>query len=116
MTRLLDYLAILGIFVGTSLVVLASAEIGYRWARSRRQNRVEKEAPIGAMAAATLGLLAFLLAFTFQIAEDAYHARKVVVVQEASAIRLTYLLSGVAAPAQRSEIQTVLRQYVDERL
>src|SRR4051794_4801383 len=116
MSRLIDDLAILGIFVGTSLMVLASAEIGYRWARTRQHNRVEKEAPIAAMAAATVGLLAFLLAFTFGIAEDAYHARKVSVVQEASAIRLAYLLSNVAPAAQRTEIQTVLRQYVDERL
>src|SRR3954466_7090080 len=116
MARLLDDLAILGIFVGTSLMVLASAEIGYRWARIRRHTRAEKEAPIGAMAAATLALLAFLLAFTFGIAEDAYHARKVSVMQEANAIRLTYLLSNVAPPAQRTEIQTVLREYVDERL
>jgi hypothetical protein len=116
MARLLDDLAILGVFVGTLVAVLASAELGYRWASTRRRNRVEKEAPIGAMAAATLGLLAFLLAFTFGVAEDAYHARKVAVVEEANAIRLTYLLSNVAAPAQRDEIRTVLRQYVDQRL
>jgi hypothetical protein len=68
------------------------------------------------MAEATLALFAFLLAFTFGIAEDAYNARRAAMVQEAGAIRLTYLLSGVLAPAQRIEIRTVLREYVDQRL
>ena len=71
---------------------------------------------MGAMVGATLGLLAFLLAFTFGIAADAFHARKVALVNEANAIRMTYLLSSVTPEAHRSEIRTVLREYVDERL
>lgn len=105
-----------GVFLATSLYVLASAEVGYRLARSRRSGRGEKEEPVGKMAEATLALFAFLLAFTFGIAEDAYNARRATMVQEAGAIRLTYLLSGVLAPAQRIEIRTVLREYVDQRL
>jgi hypothetical protein len=116
MGRLFADFSTWGVFVATSFLVLVSAEIGYRWAAKRREKGVENEAPIGTMAAATLGFLAFLLAFTFGIAEDAFHARKVGLVQEANAIRLTYLLSGVVPPAQRTEIRTVLRQYVDERL
>jgi hypothetical protein len=68
------------------------------------------------MVGAALGLLAFLLAFTFGIAADAYHARKVALVQEANAIRMTYLLTGAIPEAYRAEIRIVLRQYVDERL
>jgi hypothetical protein len=68
------------------------------------------------MVGATLGLRAFLLAFTFGIAADAFHARKVALVDEANAIRMTYLLTSVIPEAQRSEIRTVLREYVDERL
>jgi fumarate reductase subunit C len=61
-------------------------------------------------------LLAFLLAFTFGIAADAYNARKLALVDEANAIRMTYLLSDVIPEAHRVEIRTVLRKYVDERL
>lgn len=71
---------------------------------------------MGAMVGATLGLLAFLLAFTFGIAADAFHARKVALVDEANAIRMTYLLSSVTPEGHRSEIRTLLREYVDERL
>jgi hypothetical protein len=106
-----------GVFVGTLLLVFASVEAGFRSARQRQKDReLEKEAPAGAMAGATLGLLAFLLAFTFGIAADAFQARKVAVVDEASAIRMTYLLSGVTPEANCSEVRTVLREYVDERL
>jgi len=97
--------------------VLASVEVGYRLARQRQKvHELEKEAPVGAMVGATLGLLAFLLAFTFGIAADAFHARKEALVKEASAIRITYLLSDVVPQAYRAEIRTVLREYVDERL
>ena len=106
-------LPIWGIFVGTLLLVLASVEVGHRWARHRQRDRqLENEAPVGA----TLSLLAFLLAFTFGIAADAFHARKVALVNDANAIRMTYLLSSVIPEAQRSEIRTVLREYVDQRL
>src|SRR6476661_10600210 len=114
--RLLVEMAMGGVFLGTSLFVLASAEVGYRLARSRRGGRAEKEEPVGKMAEATLALFAFLLAFTFGIAEDAYNARRAALVQEAGAIRLTYLLSGMLPSPQRIETRTALREYVDQRL
>lgn len=106
-----------GVFVGTLLLVLASVEAGFHLARMRQKERDrEKEAPVGAMAGATLGLLAFLLAITFGLAADAFHARKVALVDETSAIRMTYLLAGTTPEPQRTEIRTVLREYVDQRL
>jgi len=117
MDRVFTDLPIWGVFVGTLFLVLASVEAGYRWARHRQREReLEKEAPVGAMVGATLGLLAFLLAFTFGIAADAFHARKVALVDEANAIRMSYLLSSVLPEAHGSEIRTLLRDYVDERL
>ena len=117
MLRLFAEMPIWGVFVVTLLLVIASVEVGYSWAARRKQHRRrEDEAPVGAMVGATLGLLAFLLTFTFGIAADAFHARKVALLEEANAIRMTYLLSDVIPEAQRGEIRTVLRQYVDERL
>lgn len=117
MGRLFDDLPLWGIFVGTLLVALAAVETGYRLARQRQKlHELEKEAPVGAMVGATLGLLAFLLAFTFGIAADAFHSRKEALVQEASAIRMTYLLSDVTPEANRSEIRAVLRAYVEQRI
>jgi hypothetical protein len=117
MERVFADIPILVVFVGTLFLVLASLEGGYRWGRHRQAKReLEKEAPVGGMAAATLGLLAFLLAFTFGIGADAFHARRVAVVQEANAIRMTYLLTDVIPEPSRAEVRLVLREYVDERL
>ncbi len=117
MNQLFTDLPIWGVFVGTMFLVLATVEGGYLWARHRQKEReLEKEAPVAAMVGATLGLLAFLLAFTFGIAADAFHARKVALVDEVNAIRMTYLLSNVIPQTHRAEIRSLLREYVDERL
>jgi hypothetical protein len=117
MRRFLEIIPIIGVFVGTLVLVLAAVELGYRWARHRQANQeLEKEAPVAAMVAATLGLLAFLLTFTFGIALDAYHARKLALVEEANAIRMTYRACDLIPQALRAETRGVLRQYVDERL
>src|SRR5262245_32052723 len=117
MDRFFADIPIVGVLAMTLLLTLASAEIGYRWARKRQTGREEeKEAPVGAMAGAKLGLLAFLLAFIFGIAADAFQARKLALTQEANAIRMSYLLADVIPEPHRVEIRKVLREYVDERL
>ena len=105
------------IFVLTFALALGSVEAGYRWGRYRQARaQAEKEAPVGAMVGATLGLLAFLLAFTFGLAADAYQARKTTVLDEANAIRVVYMMTGMVPEPQRSDVRSILRDYVDERL
>ena len=61
------------LFLITLAMVLLSAELGYRLGRHRRtRSGEEKEAPVGAMVGAELGLLAFLLAFSFGVAEQRF--------------------------------------------
>ena len=106
-----------GIFAGTLLLVLVAVETGHRWARRRQQRlQTEKEGPVGAMVGATLGLLAFLLAFTFGVVADAFHARKVALTEEVSAIHVCHELAGALPQSDRDEVRAVLRRYVDERL
>ena len=65
----LDALPLWGLFVIILLIVLVSVEFGYRLGKYRRnRHEEEKEAPLGTMVGATLGLLAFVLAFTFGLA------------------------------------------------
>jgi hypothetical protein len=119
MQHLLDALPIWGLFLLVLLIVLISIEVGYRRGRIVQQREVgkqEKEAPVGAMVGATLGLLAFLLAITFSIAEDGFNARKVALLEEVNAIRTTYLRTAFIPEANRDEVRRILRQYVDERL
>jgi len=61
----------------TIAIALASVEIGFRVALYRKQRSAdEPEAPAAGMVGATLGLLAFMLAFTFGLAGTRFEARR----------------------------------------
>jgi hypothetical protein len=112
----LDALPLWGVFVAILIVVLLSVECGYRLGRYRRnRHEQEKETPVGTMVGATLGLLAFILAFTFGLAAARFDARRQVLLDEANAIGTTFLRAGML-PERREEIRTLLRNYVDVRL
>ena len=113
---LLDALPLWALFVFILLIVLLSVESGYRLGRYRRSRQEqEKEAPVGTMVAATLGLLAFILAFTFGLAAARFDARRQVLLDEANAIGTTYLRAGML-PERGEEIRALLRDYVGARL
>ncbi|MBO3276727.1 bestrophin-like domain [Pseudomonas schmalbachii] len=112
----LDALPLWGLFVTILILVLLSVEGGYRLGKYRRsRSEEEKESAVGAMVGATLGLLAFILAFTFGLAAERFDTRRQVVLDEANAIGTTYLRAGML-PERREEIRTLLREYVDVRL
>jgi len=112
----LDVLPLWGVFIVILVVVLLSVECGYRLGRYRRsRSEQEKEAPVGTMVGATLGLLAFILAFTFGLAAARFDARRQVLLNEANAIGTTYLRAGIL-PERGEQIRTLLRDYVAARL
>ena len=112
----LDTVPLWGFFVLTLVLVLLAVEGGYRLGRFRlARAEHEKEAPVGAMVAAMLGLLAFMLAFTFGLAAQRYDARRQLLLDEANAIGTTYLRAEML-PQHEDEIRALLRDYVDVRL
>lgn len=111
----LDVLPLWGFFIFILLLVLFSVEGGYRFGKYRTKQAQEKETPVGEMVAAMLGLLAFILAFTFGLAAERFDKRRHVLLDEANAIGTTYLRAGML-PEKREEIRKLLRDYVDTRL
>lgn len=112
----LDALPLGGLFVAILLVVLLSVECGYRLGKYRRsRHELEKEAPVGTMVGAVLGLLAFILAFTFGLAAARFDNKRQVLLDEANAIGTTYLRAGIL-PERSEQIRALLRDYVDTRL
>ena len=100
----------------TMIVSLLALETGYKsgiWRHSRAAD--EKEAPVAAMAAAVLGLLAFMLAFTFSMAASRFDARRQAVLEEANAIGTSRLRSRLLAEPQRSKMTELLRRYTEIR-
>ena len=113
----LDYLPLWALFGITLVLVLLAVEAGYRigrWRKGRTEH--EGEIPVGAIVAAILGLLAFLLAFTFGMAASRFELRRELVLDEANAIGTTYLRAALVPEPHRKEIRTLLRSYVDLRL
>lgn len=105
------------LFAITLAVTTVSVEIGACVAHfSLRGKPKDPEAPVGSLVAAMLGLVAFLLAFTFGMTMSRLDARKQLVLQESNAIGTTYLRAGLLPAEQRMEIRKLLRDYVDVRL
>jgi hypothetical protein len=74
----LDALPLWGLFMAILLLILLAIEGGYRLGQYRRsRSEQEKEAPVGAMVGATLGLLAFMPDFSVAAVDDLGHCRAV---------------------------------------
>jgi hypothetical protein len=113
----MDSIPIWALLSGTVIGLVVVIEIGFRLGSViHRHSEDEKESPVGAISAATLGLLAFMLAFTFSITTDRYEARKTLVREEANAIGTMYLRTDFLAEPDRTESRQLLRQYLDDRV
>lgn len=104
-------------FPATVVLVLAVIDVGYRLGRLRRASVAdEKEAPVGAMSAAVLGLLAFFLAFTFGYCGARFEERRNALIEEVNAIGTCYLRSQMLPPQIGSDVRKLLRGYVALRV
>jgi hypothetical protein len=113
----LDSVPLWGAFALSTALALLALESGYRLGRWRKQRGAdEKDGPTGAMVGAVLGLLAFMLAFTFSLSASRFDARRQVVLEEANAVGTTYLRAGLIPEPERSEVESLLREYVNARI
>lgn len=93
-------------------IVLVSNEVGWRLGSHQQQMQgIEGKTPISAPVGATMGLLAFLLAFTFGMAATRFDSRKQAVMQEANAIGTAYLRTSFLPEQPRAEARQILRDY-----
>lgn len=94
------FLAILG---GTRLgVVMKQSEKG--------------ESSIGSIVGATLGLLAFLLAFTFNMAANRFDQRKQLLMDDVNAIATAYRRAGMLSQPYAADTRSLLREYLGLRV
>ena len=114
---MIESIPIWAMFIGSSVLVVASIELGYRLGhRSHRRSAEEKESPVSAIAASVLGLLAFMLAFTFGLVSNRYDAKKALVREEANAIGTAWLRADLLPSGDRAEAKELLREYLEKRL
>ncbi|MET0029371.1 MAG: hypothetical protein ABW101_17200 [Candidatus Thiodiazotropha sp.] len=119
--QLLDRLDVWLLFILLVMVLFATAELGYHFGRRRQQragksvfDKEEKQA--GTLMGATLGLLAFMLAFTYGAANSIHAERKALVLEESNAIGTAWLRARFLQDAQVEVVDRLLREYVDTRI
>ena len=114
---LFESLPIAAIYVLSVVLMLTFGEVGYQFG-VRARTRQDKEAPtsLGPMVGGLLGMLAFVLAFTFSMAASQYDLRKKNVLDEANAIGTAYLRADLLDKQYGIEVRRLLREYVDVRL
>lgn len=105
------------LFIITFSTLLLAFESGlFLGKRHQLVSEPEDRSPIGSIVAATLGMLAFLLAFTFGLAATKFDERRTLVIEEANAIGTTYLRAGYLSDPYRKEIKSLLKEYVSLRI
>lgn len=116
-SELFQNISLFGFLILTFIVLFFAFEGGVILGKKHRLISEPKDkSPIGSIVAATLGLLAFLLAFTFGISASKFDDRRMLVIDEANAIRTTYLRAGYLSDPYRTEIRNLLKEYVLLRL
>jgi hypothetical protein len=102
-----------GLFVFTAVTILLSLSVGFRLGSyTAKRSELDKNAPIVPVISAMLGLLAFMLAFTFGMASSLYTERNRLLLDEVNVIRTTYMNADFLEKSKGFEIQRLLREYV----
>jgi len=113
----LDILPLWVLFIVLLLANLFLDECGFRVGRLRSERaQKESDATMSAIVASELGLLAFMLAFSFQIVSSRFDLRRTTYLNEANAIKTAYLRAGMLPADQRAPVRDLLRDYVDVRI
>jgi hypothetical protein len=113
----IDALPLWAVFLVAIGLIAIGHEFGHRLGKFRTgSNDPESASQVGGMVAAELGLLAFLLAFTFGLAGTRFDVRRQVLLDEANAIGTAYLRAGMLPAEHRAEARRLLKEYVGIRI
>lgn len=111
-----DLVPIWLLLVGTILVLILFIEFGFRLGqRSQSGSKKAQTSQVRAIMGAGLGLLAFMLAFTFSTAQSHFEARVQSLVEETRIARNAYMQADLLAEPARSQIKHLLRDYIQFR-
>ena len=108
----------LWVFFGLTIVLVTGAvEVGrILGGIVHRRSNQEMESTAGTLVGTVLGLVAFILAFTFGIVTNRYDERKSLVREEANAIGTAYLRADFMSEPDRVKTKNLFREYLDSRL
>ncbi|MEZ4598360.1 MAG: hypothetical protein R2940_01035 [Syntrophotaleaceae bacterium] len=101
--------------LSTLMILLGSLEFGFFLGRIDK-GRQDGAAQLTTLQAATLGLLALVLSFTYSYVSARMDMRKLAVIHEANAIGTAYLRAGYIRDPQGAQIRSLLTDYVQIRV
>ena len=111
-----DLNSILIVAILFSLILLAN-EAGYRIGKHyQNKTDVDIKTQTNTIQAGTLGLLALILGFTFNMALERFNSRSESVIQEANAIGTTLLRTKLLPQPYDSVAHSLLQKYINLRL
>ena len=112
----LDRIPLVGVYFFTMTIVLGAVAAGYcTGAWQSKRGATQGEGAIGSTVAAMLGLLAFLMAFTFGATASRFDTRRQLLLDEVNAIGTADLRTAFLPEPQRARCKQLLRSYVDQR-
>ncbi len=113
----LDQFPLAGLLVAIILVLVVFIEVGFRFGVAHRpQSMKTQTAQVRAIMGAILGLLAFMLAFTFSTAQRHYETRVQNMVEEARIAGTAFLQADFLDEGVKIRVKALLHQYISDRL
>jgi hypothetical protein len=104
------------LFVITITLLIVFVEIGFHVGK-RQDNVIKAQASqVRAIMGTTLGLLAFMLAFTFATAQNHFETRVATLVEETRLAHNAFLYAEFLDTPVQAKARATLREYVDVRL
>jgi hypothetical protein len=108
---------LVGLYFAIVIATLLAFEAGL-WFGRWRSGKPSPEAilPVRMLVASTLGMLSFILGFTFGLASSHFDNRTQAVFDEATAISTAYRRADLLPEPERSNERRLIRNYLDVRL
>ena len=115
-THFFDLIPIWMLLIGTILGMILFIEFGFRLGQ-KAQARAKKAqtSQVRAIMGAGLGLLAFMLAFTFSTAQSHFEVRVQSLAEEARIARNAFMQADLLAEPARTRTKHLLKEYIDIR-
>jgi hypothetical protein len=114
--QMLDMVPLWVLFVFSSFIAWVWLQVGFLLCTYRgKEGTREPGAPVGSMVSASLALLAFMLGFTYNVAQARFEERRLLIVDEANAIGTAYLRADFLEEPGRGVVKQLLRQYAAQR-
>jgi len=111
-----DLVPIWLLLTGTILLMILFIELGFRLGKKAQASALKAQtSQVRAIMGAGLGLLAFMLAFTFSTAQSHFEARVQSLAEEARVARNAFMQADMLEEPQRTQVKQLLKDYIEIR-